>query len=142
MCRHDLLAGEAVAASVHYIKDHYRGNRTRPPVAQPTYHTAGKRWVLIEACLLLIVLVLVVAGVWLMTGVASVGRTHDDCLESARRVCGPFFMDGSAVDTVAAVHGIGVRLAWWEAGPPLPEFDSPRQGDSGVALNPRYRRKD
>jgi hypothetical protein len=40
--------------------------------------------------MLLVVLVLVVLGVWLITGVASVGRTHDDCLESGRRVCGPF----------------------------------------------------
>ena len=34
------------------------------------------------------ILVFVVIGVWLISGVAAVGRSNNDCLQSARRVCG------------------------------------------------------
>ena len=79
-----------MAATIHYIKNHYRGNRTRPSSPRRTYRAADRRGALFETSMLMLVLVLVVLGVWLITGVASVGRTHDDCLQSARRVCGLF----------------------------------------------------
>src|SRR5262245_64381709 len=80
--------GERVPANIHYIKEHYRGNRAHSSPPPKAYRAANRRGTLFEACMLTLVLVLVVVGVWLITRVASVGRTHDDCLESARRVCG------------------------------------------------------
>ena len=77
-------------ANIHYIKEHYRGNRAHSSPPPKAYRAANRRGAFFEASMLTLVLVLVVVGVWLITGVASVGRTHDDCLESARRVCGLF----------------------------------------------------
>jgi hypothetical protein len=81
--------GERVAATIHYLKQHYRGSTARPPAPQVAYHPK-RRAALFELGMLVIVLVLVVIGVWLISGVASVGRVQDDCLQSARRVCGLF----------------------------------------------------
>jgi hypothetical protein len=40
--------------------------------------------------ILVFIVALVMLGVWLTDGVASVGRSNNQCLTSARRVCGVF----------------------------------------------------
>jgi hypothetical protein len=83
-----LLAGEPMAASVHYIKSHYRGSPVRPPAQRVAYEAAERRDTVFGLGMLAGILVFVVIGVWLISGVAAVGRSNNDCLQSARRVCG------------------------------------------------------
>ena len=83
-----LLAGEPMAASVLYIRSHYRGSLVRPPAPRVAYEAAERRDTVFSLAMLAGILVFVVIGVWLISGVAAVGRSNNDCLQSARRVCG------------------------------------------------------
>jgi hypothetical protein len=83
-----LLAGEPMAASVHYIKSHYRGCATRPPASRVRYEAAPRRDAAFNISLLAAILIMITVGVWLIGGVAAIGRGNNDCLQSARRVCG------------------------------------------------------
>jgi hypothetical protein len=77
-------------ATIHYIKSHFRGNRARPQSDAARYHTAVRfstRFLIVSfVCVLLFVTV----GAWLIIGVASIGRSNNDCLQGGRRVCGIF----------------------------------------------------
>ena len=77
-----------MTASVHYIKSHYRGSPIRPPAPHVAYEAAERRDTVFSLAMLAGILVFVVIGVWLISGVAAVGRSNNDCLQSARRVCG------------------------------------------------------
>ena len=83
-----LLAGEPMAASVHYIRSHYRGSLVRPPAPRVAYEAAERRDTVFSLGMLAGILAFVLIGVWLISGVAAVGRSNNDCLQSARRVCG------------------------------------------------------
>jgi hypothetical protein len=83
-----LLAGEPMAASVHYLKSHYRGSPARPPAPRVAYEAAERCDTVFSLGMLAGILVFVVIGVWLISGVAAVGRSNNECLQSARRVCG------------------------------------------------------
>ena len=77
-----------MAASVHYIKSHYRGSPVRHSAPRVAYEAAERRDTVFRLGMLAGILVFVVVGVWLFSGVAAVGRSNNDCLQSARRVCG------------------------------------------------------
>jgi hypothetical protein len=81
-----------MAATIHYMREHYRvrpdelpGRRASP---RPELRRRSSASVMLG--ILIFVLVLVMLGVWLTDGVASVGRGNGECLTSARRVCGVF----------------------------------------------------
>jgi heme/copper-type cytochrome/quinol oxidase subunit 2 len=77
-----------MAASVHYIKSHYRGCPARPPASRVPYQAAERRDTVFNIVMLAAILIIITVGVWLIGGVAAVGRSNNDCLQSARRVCG------------------------------------------------------
>jgi hypothetical protein len=52
------------------------------------YESAERRDTVFSLAMLAAILVFVAIGVWLISGVAAVGRGNNDCLQSARRVCG------------------------------------------------------
>jgi hypothetical protein len=79
-------------ASIYYMRDHYRdrpdpiGRRSRP--APPRVRARSNLGFMLG--ILAFIVALVMLGVWLTDGVASVGRSNNQCLTSARRVCGVF----------------------------------------------------
>ena len=77
-----------MAASVHYIKSYYRGCAARPPASRVRYEAAPRRDAAFNISLLAAILIMITIGVWLIGGVAAIGRSNNDCLQSARRVCG------------------------------------------------------
>jgi hypothetical protein len=83
-----LTAGEPMTASVHYIKSHYRGSAVRSRAPRVAFKAAERRDTVFSLGMLAGILVFVVIGVWLISGVAAVGRSNNECLQSARRVCG------------------------------------------------------
>jgi len=83
-----LLAGDPMAASVHYIRSHYRGSPVRHSAPRVAYEAAERRDTVFSLGMLAGILAFVLIGVWLISGVAAVGRSNNDCLQSARRVCG------------------------------------------------------
>jgi hypothetical protein len=77
-----------MAATIHYLKSHYRGYRVRPHASKMTYEVAERRDTVFNIGMLAMIIVFIVIGVWLVSGVASMGRGNTDCLQSARKVCG------------------------------------------------------
>jgi len=81
-----------MAATIYYMRDHYRVRPGAVPgrrvSMRPELRTRSSAGVMLG--ILIFVLVLVMLGVWLTDGVASVGRSNGECLTSARRVCGVF----------------------------------------------------
>jgi hypothetical protein len=84
-----------VPATIYYMRDHYRvrpeaAARRRAPVPSASAVRPSLAFML---GILAFVIALVVLGVWLTDGVAAVGRANNQCLTSARRVCGVFPSD-------------------------------------------------
>jgi hypothetical protein len=81
-----------MAATIHYMREHYRVRPSAVPshraLARPELRARSSAGVMLG--ILIFILVLVLLGVWLTDGVASVGRSNGECLTSARRVCGVF----------------------------------------------------
>lgn len=79
-------------ATIYYMRDHYRVR----PGGVPRRHAPTARDLRARSNLgflfgiLAFFVALVMLGVWLTNGVASVGRGNGECLTSARRVCGVF----------------------------------------------------
>jgi hypothetical protein len=81
-----------MAATIHYMREHYRVRPGAVPRrhASPRPELRARTSAGVMLGILIFVLVLVMLGVWLTDGVASVGRGNGECLTSARRVCGVF----------------------------------------------------
>jgi hypothetical protein len=83
-----------MSATIHYMRDHYRvrpdvvHGRSAPPRLRPQWRPRSDLGLILG--ILVFILALVLVGVWLTDGVASVGRSNNQCLTSARRVCGVF----------------------------------------------------
>jgi hypothetical protein len=77
-----------MSATIYYLSDYARRRRRepRPPVVEDDYR---KRAAVTFGVLIFAVL-LIVIGVVLIDGIAAVGRSNNDCLQSGRRVCGIF----------------------------------------------------
>jgi hypothetical protein len=79
-------------ATIYYMRDHYRArpdfSHRRSALARPKQRPRSDLGFMLG--ILAFIVALVMLGVWLTDGVASIGRTNNECLTSARRVCGVF----------------------------------------------------
>jgi hypothetical protein len=81
-----------MSATIYYMRDHYRVRADRVHQRRGWPHPRRRARADLEFMLgiLVFIVALVMLGVWLTDGVASVGRSNNQCLTSARRVCGVF----------------------------------------------------
>jgi len=87
-CRLSRVPVTDMSATIYYLSDYAPARRSaeRTPLAEDAAgDRQGGTFVL---GLVIFAIVFVVIGVCLFDGVAAVGRVHNDCLQSARRVCG------------------------------------------------------
>ena len=81
-----------MSATIYYMREHYRAHSgavaLRAAPARPKLRSRSGVGFMIGVVIFVVALVMI--GVWLTTGVASIGRANGECLTSARRVCGVF----------------------------------------------------
>src|SRR5262249_49494801 len=77
-----------MSATIYYLSDyaHARRRMRRAPVAEDDHRQRAAA----TFGILIFAVVLIVIGVVLVEGIASVGRSNSDCLQSGRRACGLF----------------------------------------------------
>jgi hypothetical protein len=77
-----------MSATIYYLSDYARTRRRmrRAPVVEDDHRARAT----VTFGILIFAVVLIIVGVVLVEGIASVGRSNSDCLQSGRRVCGLF----------------------------------------------------
>src|SRR5262245_10301524 len=77
-----------MSATIHHLSDYARLRRRR--LQAPAGEDDHRQQAIVTFGGLIFAVVLIIVGVLLIDGVASVGRSNSDCLQSGQRVCGLF----------------------------------------------------
>jgi hypothetical protein len=77
-----------MSATIYYLSDYARLRRRRHRV--PAVEDDHRQQAIVTFGILIFAVVLIIVGVLLIDGIATVGRSNSDCLQSGRRVCGFF----------------------------------------------------
>jgi len=77
-----------MSATMHHLSDYARLRRRRQRA--PAVEDDHRQQAIVTFGVLIFAVVLIIVGVLLIDGVASVGRSNSDCLQSGQRVCGLF----------------------------------------------------
>ena len=77
-----------MSATIYYLSDYARLRRRRHRA--PAVEDDHRQQAIVTFGILIFAVVLIVVGVLLIDGIATVGRSNSDCLQSGRRVCGFF----------------------------------------------------
>src|SRR5262245_20217042 len=102
-----------MSATIYYMRDHYRVRADRVHKhgawSQPGRRAGADLGFMLG--ILVFIVALVMLGVWLTDGVASVGRSNNQCLTSARRVCGVFPSEHAHLGETGLQVGLSSRAA-------------------------------
>jgi hypothetical protein len=98
-------------ARVHYIRSHFRESYARPPRQRARYYSAARFSAGFLLASIVSLFVFVAIGAWLIASVASIGRSHTDCLQSGRRVCGILRHGDLGKERVPLADRQGIRPA-------------------------------
>jgi hypothetical protein len=77
-----------MSATIYYLSDYARLRRRKQPA--PAVDDDHQQQAIVTFGILIFAVVLIIIGVVLVEGIAAVGRSNSDCLQSGRRVCGLF----------------------------------------------------
>jgi hypothetical protein len=77
-----------MSATIYYLSDYARRRRGAPHL--PAVEDDDRKRAAVTFGILIFAVLLIVIGVVLIDGIATVGRSNSDCLQSGRRVCGLF----------------------------------------------------
>jgi hypothetical protein len=77
-----------MSATIYYLSDYAR--RRRRALHLPAVEDDYRKRAAVTFGILVFAVLLIVIGVVLIDGIAAVGRSNNDCLQSGRRVCGIF----------------------------------------------------
>ena len=106
-----------MSATIYYLSDYARLRRRRQRA--PAVEDDHRQQAIVTFGILIFAVVLIVVGVLLIDGIATVGRSNSDCLQSGRRVCGlfhsAFIQDGPQPRGVAEGNHMAVHHALFRA---------------------------
>jgi hypothetical protein len=102
-----------MSATIYYMRDHYRVHmdRVHERSAWPRPRRRARADLGFMLGILVFIVALVMLGVWLTDGVAAVGRSNNQCLTSARPVCGVFSSEHALLGETGFRVGVSLPAA-------------------------------